>query len=431
MIGFSMIKYPSPQVPTYAPTLTDINNLGQITGYVQLDTFNTTGLIYDMPTATFVKLNSTGIIIPLGISNNGTVSGVSVQGFVFTLSSPFIYFNNAFKFINVGPISSRITPRAINNNGQIVGEYLLSGSIPASAGIGPLHGLVSDGISYSTLDNPSAVTNTASPGINDGTTLTGVNDKGDIVGTYLGADNNTHSFVYTAGAFIDIADPAATAATHVNSINNKGDMVGWFTQGTRQRMFYYSGGYFANFDIGTGDGQATGLNDLGQVVGNAGGAFVTAPFAHLNSDYRFFDSATGDHFYTTSATEAAGVRATLPSYRDEGAPWSTPDKGAETTDVYRFFDTATGAHFLTASAAERDQVMATQRTYQFEGVAFEAYLAAGEGSLTLGRFYNTQTHLHHYAASAAESASILGGGAGPGWVSEGAGPIVHMTGSSG
>jgi Repeat of unknown function (DUF5648)/Cadherin domain len=140
---------------------------------------------------------------------------------------------------------------------------------------------------------------------------------------------------------------------------------------------------------------------------------------------RFFDSATGDHFYTLSPDEANQIRATLPTYHDEGAPWGTPDKGSNTIDVFRFFDVATGAHFLTTSTAERDQVLATLPSYHFEGVGFEAYSAPGDGTLTLERFFNTQTHLHHYAASAAEIASIQSGGAGPAWVDEGAGFIVH------
>ncbi|MGZ5530179.1 MAG: hypothetical protein ACXWJB_15995 [Limisphaerales bacterium] len=140
---------------------------------------------------------------------------------------------------------------------------------------------------------------------------------------------------------------------------------------------------------------------------------------------RFFDSATGDHFYTLSPAEANQIRATLPTYHDEGAPWGTPDKGADTIDVFRFFDAATGAHFLTTSTAERDQVLGTLPSYHFEGVGFEAYNAPGDGTLTLERFFNTQSHLHHYAASPAEIASILNGGAGPGWVDEGAGFIVH------
>jgi Matrixin/Repeat of unknown function (DUF5648) len=140
---------------------------------------------------------------------------------------------------------------------------------------------------------------------------------------------------------------------------------------------------------------------------------------------RFFDSATGDHFYTLSPAEADQIRATLPTYHDEGAPWSTPDAGPNTTDVFRFFDVATNTHFLTNSVAERNQVLATLPSYHFEGIAFQAYNAPSDGTLTLERFFNTQSHLHHYAASPAEIASILSGGAGPGWVDEGAGFIVH------
>jgi Repeat of unknown function (DUF5648)/FG-GAP-like repeat len=144
------------------------------------------------------------------------------------------------------------------------------------------------------------------------------------------------------------------------------------------------------------------------------------------SIFRFFDSATGDHFYTLSAAEANQIRATLPTYHDEGSPWSTPAVGANTTDVFRFFDVATGNHFFTSSTAERDHVLATLPSYHFEGIAFEAYTAPGTDTLTLERFFNTQSHLHHYAASPAEIASIQSGGAGPGWVDEGAGFIVHI-----
>ncbi|MGY3408350.1 hypothetical protein ACVWZV_004463 [Bradyrhizobium sp. GM5.1] len=90
---------------------------------------------------------------------------------------------------------------------------------------------------------------------------------------------------------------------------------------------------------------------------------------------RFFDSATGDHFYTLSPAEANQIRATLPTYHDEGAPWGTPDKGTNTIDVFRFFDAATGAHFLTSSTVERDFIIAHTPTLHFEGVAYESYTA--------------------------------------------------------
>jgi hypothetical protein len=142
--------------------------------------------------------------------------------------------------------------------------------------------------------------------------------------------------------------------------------------------------------------------------------------------YRFFDTKTGDHFYTTSTAEKTSVIATNPTYQYEGTPWATPKDGPGTIDVFRFYDTVHGTHFLTSSASERDTILKTMPTYAYEGVAFEAYADAGTpGGLTLDRFYNTQTGNHHYSASAAETLGINSGAAGPNWVYEGPGFTVH------
>ncbi|MGY3408331.1 hypothetical protein ACVWZV_004444 [Bradyrhizobium sp. GM5.1] len=141
---------------------------------------------------------------------------------------------------------------------------------------------------------------------------------------------------------------------------------------------------------------------------------------------RFFDTATGDHFHTFSPAEAAQVKATLPTYHDEGAPWSVPDAGRDTIDVFRFFDTVTGTHFLTSSTVERDFILAHTPALHFEGVAFESYTAPEAGTLTLERFFNSITGLHHLSASPAETASLHTATAiGAGWLDEGAGFIVH------
>jgi len=156
---------------------------------------------------------------------------------------------------------------------------------------------------------------------------------------------------------------------------------------------------------------------------------VTDNDTALNPVYRFFDTKTQDHFYTTSAGEKDQILKTQPSYNFEGAQWATPDKGAGTVDVFRFFDSAHGSHFFTTSVAERDFVKQTQPNYVDEGVAFEAYANAGEagsGALTLERFFNTNTQLHHYSASASETNGINQGAAGPGWIDEGPGFIVHV-----
>lgn len=142
--------------------------------------------------------------------------------------------------------------------------------------------------------------------------------------------------------------------------------------------------------------------------------------------YRFYDTHTGDHFYTTSTAEKAQIQQALPWFTYEGTPWATPAKGADTVDVFRFFDTNSNAHFFTTSVSERDQILKTLPSYHFEGVAFEAYAdASASGSVTLERFFNTQTAEHHFAPPE-EAAGINHGTAGPGWVDEGKGFTVHI-----
>lgn len=148
---------------------------------------------------------------------------------------------------------------------------------------------------------------------------------------------------------------------------------------------------------------------------------------HLNGVYRFYDTHTGDHFYTMSSAEKAQIQQTMPWFTLEGTPWATPAKGADTVDVFRFLDTSSNTHFFTTSVSERDQIIKTALSYHYEGVAFEAYAdASAPASMTLERFYNTQTGEHHFAGSAEEAAGINHGDAGPGWVDEGHGFTVHL-----
>ena len=166
---------------------------------------------------------------------------------------------------------------------------------------------------------------------------------------------------------------------------------------------------------------ATHVADPGPVSSGTGSG-VTAV-------HRFFDTATGDHFYTLSTAEKTQIQASLPTYKYEGVGWATPSDGPDTTDVFRFFDTATNQHFFTSSAAERDQIIKSASTYHYEGVAFEVYAhadATGSGAVTLERFFNTNTGMHHYAANADEAYGINHGSAGAGWVDEGKAFTVHV-----
>ena len=60
----------------------------------------------------------------------------------------------------------------------------------------------------------------------DATRAAGINDKGEVVGTYtVGAA--TFGFTWTAGGgFRTVSDPHGARSTVVSGVNNAGDLVG-------------------------------------------------------------------------------------------------------------------------------------------------------------------------------------------------------------
>ncbi|KAB1070601.1 hypothetical protein [Methylobacterium soli] len=314
------------------------------------------------------------------------------------------------------PGSSSTIISGINEDGTIFGSYSLK-TDPQ----GNTHGFVNVGGTFSTVDVPSA-TSTRLQGVTGGVEF----------GSYTDASQHTHGFLLSGSMPVTIDVPNAIS-TSVTGLTSSGEVVGTYTDASNHSHgFTLENGVFQNIDYnGATSTSITGVNDAGQLVGNytdstGNHAFVTGA---LNPVYRFLDTATGDHFYTTNAEEKANVLKTLPTYKYEGVAWSTPDKSANTVDVFRFLDTATGDHFYRTSADEKASILKTLPTYHYEGVAFEAYntpTANAFGEVTLERFFNTTTGVHHYAADASEAYGINHGTAGPGWVDEGPGFTVHV-----
>ena len=170
------------------------------------------------------------------------------------------------------------------------------------------------------------------------------------------------------------------------------------------------------------------LKDIGYTVDPA----LTLPAIPVDASasaqavYRFFETSTGEHFYTTSPVERDAIIQNLHNYSFEGAKWAAPLKAADTVDVFRFVDTTTHSHLYTASAAERDAILQTLPTLKYEGVAFQAYADGSQAAnqITLERFFNTGSGEHHFALPG-EDAGIRAGAAGPNWVDEGPSLKVH------
>jgi probable HAF family extracellular repeat protein len=95
----------------------------------------------------------------------------------------------------------------------------------------------------------------------------GINNAGQIVGTATTPSGAMHAFLYYAGTMIDITPDAETAAAY--DINNAGQVVGFFSSFYGQtHTFLYSAGVLADLGIfGFVSSYATGINDLGQIVG--------------------------------------------------------------------------------------------------------------------------------------------------------------------
>jgi hypothetical protein len=124
--------------------------------------------------------------------------------------------------------------------------------------------------------------------------------------------------------------------------------------------------------------------------------------------YRFFNTKTNAHFFTTSTTERDNVQATLPFMSFEGPAFyaaSTAVPGL--SPVHRFYNTQTGVHFYTISESERALVAATLPQFHYEGIAYYASTLPGTGYTPLYRFFYSTKGFHFYTNSQSERDNII------------------------
>jgi hypothetical protein len=125
--------------------------------------------------------------------------------------------------------------------------------------------------------------------------------------------------------------------------------------------------------------------------------------------YRFYNGATGSHFYTVSEAERDNVRNNLsPPFTYEGEAYRVASAYAPgLSPVHRFYNTRNGVHFYTISETERAHVAATLPHYNYEGVAYHASEVAGANLIPFHRFYVPSKGFHFYTASEAEKNNII------------------------
>ena len=151
----------------------------------------------------------------------------------------------------------------INTTGQIVGRYTDGGGI--------VHGFLLSGGTFTSITVPPRALWTRAIAINDG---------GDIVGDYsltdARGDKNVHGFLLHNGTFSSLDFPGA-ANTVAQGIDANGDIVGFYTPndgtststgGSHRHGFLLSNGAFRSIDFpGASSTEAWRINDGPEILG--------------------------------------------------------------------------------------------------------------------------------------------------------------------
>jgi len=263
--------------PGWYPYAASINDLNQVVVSVAVPdvSYNYTAVddIYNLNTKTYTPIpsdpaassgsyNSTEAF---GISNSGEIVGDYHPIPVGSGWAGFSLVGGSFAPVIYPPGSTYSYPLAVNSHGQIVGLF--------DDGI-QFNGYAESGGTFKTADVPDAWGNN--------TIIDGLNDSGTAVGYYLsaaatsGQANYDLPFVYSlaTGTFTQVASPPGYTASSLEGINDHGEVVGsaWndLANGTDPVGFTYDGGSWVPFDdpLGVEGTYPYDINDHGDIVGD-------------------------------------------------------------------------------------------------------------------------------------------------------------------
>ncbi len=240
---------------TYYSNVRAINNQGAVAGdYANNPVFGSA------PVFGFIYQNSTFSSFPTP-GNYATVSGINDSNAVVgtydvpqpTRNAPevyrgFVIQSNGDLTVLAFPGAYSTSAAAINDTGTVVGSYTDTYG-------GLSHGYIytPDG-KYTSVIAPGAFGMT----LTGDTTLSGINNAGQIVGFNVGTSENTYAFLYEGGTFTRIygGSPA--------DINDSGAIL---TVGNNGSGVLYPDGNFATIQAPSPlTTTASGLNDAGQIT---------------------------------------------------------------------------------------------------------------------------------------------------------------------
>ena len=183
----------------------------------------------------------------------------------------FMWHRGEFTTIDV-PGAALTQPLGVNNEGDIVGAYIEAVDDPdpyAYYDAGRLRGFIMRKGRFTPIDFPGG----------EGTKVSGINDRGDMVG-YYDTEDRRRGFLLRKGRFTPI-DPPGSLFTLPSGIDNRGRVVGGFLDpnGINGRGFLWKQGRYTTI-IAPGvrtDSIAVDINDRGEILIPADGTYYRLP----------------------------------------------------------------------------------------------------------------------------------------------------------
>lgn len=228
-----------------------------------------------------------------GINNHGHIVGTFRND--ESGQYGFVLKNDIYNEIKI-PESSWIDVTGINDSGYIVGSY---GYPLTNYG----YGFIYDGDTFVTLSHPDAISDV---GFFAGTRVQSINNLGQIVGNYGDTSGNTQAFMYDDGNWITITPPDSEF-TVASGVNNLGEVVGYFLRDGIYRGFFYDGNDFSiienpeSIEISSPGTVITSINDFGIMTGHiiGIGEYYDQSFIYDGISFRNFDVPGSVYVRTT------------------------------------------------------------------------------------------------------------------------------------
>lgn len=204
-------------------------------------------------------------------ANSATASGSpTARDTTHTPMPSFLLDHGRFATFDVPAACMGTSASGINDKGHIVGKYN-DGTTPGGAGAREHGFLRTDDGRFTTFDLPGVRS----------TSPLGINDRGHIVGVYshtsgrVGDDPNRRGFLLDGGKLTKIDVPGAEY-TQAFDVNNRGQVVGEYLDADGYHGFLWEHGDFTRLDFiepGLTETEfatsALGINERGQIVGIA------------------------------------------------------------------------------------------------------------------------------------------------------------------